>query len=164
MNSFVGVISTYILTATKSKTDDDKTELLLGDLMAASPPTDSNTTDAQPLVASNTQPAEKPSSQLPTSKPVTPSAKKSAEPPKKTGNPLDDAMFMQLFPEPVKTSPKKSLLDLQSQTSPKKNVTPVMTRRDSKSAENGGLSLAVVDDALSLPYLDIFYSTDYGLV
>ena len=78
------------------------------------------------------------------------SPKVAAKPPPVPSNPLEAAMFKQLFPEQPKVVAKKSLAEMQAESGSKSTgVSPAMTRRESHTDGESGLFVLGITKALA---------------
>jgi len=111
---------------------------------------------AIPPDAANTPSIPKPSPKSPA---------KVTKPPQPPSNPLDAAMFKQLFPETPKVAVKKSLAQMQAECNTKapaasSAVSPIVTRRESQTGSESGLFRHIVT---ALYYIGLAYSIVIGL-
>lgn len=78
-------------------------------------------------------------------------APKIVKPPSVPSNPLEAAMFKQMFPDKPKVIMKKSLAEMQAETGTKPTaVSPIMIRRDSRTTDGEPGSLALFSITIGL--------------
>lgn len=122
--------------------ETDSTANLMADLNGSANNDDSKSEttseDSNPQPVTKTESVQPPTitQNLPVTK--VPASPKPSKPMPVPSNPLEAAMFKQMFPEEPKKVVKKSLAAMQAETGVKApSTSPSVTRRDSSSAENG---------------------------